>query len=113
MHTHTYSGKRHMPMCTHAYLLTRGGAKRMVENWDVCNPGAIDGQWRQLANDNIFTWRKAHPTSYKDVKPGTTFEYTLIHTYIPPYSYICSYSYTYIKTYIHTFMCLYGIYNRV
>ena len=63
-------GKRHMPMCTHAYLLSRNGAKRMVENWDVCNPGAIDGQWRLLANDNVFTWRKAHPTSYKDVKPG-------------------------------------------
>lgn len=63
-------GGRHMPMCTHAYLLTRDGAKRLLENWDICNPGAIDGQWRQLATDKIFTWRKAYPTNYQDVKKG-------------------------------------------
>ena len=63
-------GRRHMPMCTHAYALKRDGAKRMVENWDVCNEAAIDGQWRLLANDKVFTWRKAHPTSYNMIKRG-------------------------------------------
>ena len=87
-------------MCTHAYLLTRGGAKRMVENWDVCNPGAIDGQWRQLANDKIFTWRKAHPTSYKDVKPGS-IKHLNIHKYIPISPPTNTYAHTHIHTYIH------------
>jgi len=63
-------GRRHMPMCTHSYALSRNGAKKIVDNWDLCNPSAIDGQWKHLAKAEKFTWKKALPTSYADLKAG-------------------------------------------
>jgi GR25 family glycosyltransferase involved in LPS biosynthesis len=63
-------GRRHMPMCTHAYALTRKGAKSMINNWDLCNKESIDGQWKLLAKDNVFTWRKAHHESYSALRDG-------------------------------------------
>lgn len=63
-------GRRNMPMCTHAYALTRSGAKKIVEEWDTCSIHSIDGQWKDMANSGIFTWRKAYESSYSNVKPG-------------------------------------------
>jgi hypothetical protein len=61
---------RHMPMCTHAYALTRAGAKKMIENWDICSAAAIDGQWKALTRDGIFSWKKAQASSYAKLRAG-------------------------------------------
>ena len=63
-------GRRHMPMCLHSYALRRSGAKKLVEHLDICDPGAIDGQWVHLHKDKIFTWKKAQSLSYANLKPG-------------------------------------------
>ena len=63
-------GRRHMPMCTHAYVLSRGGAKKMIDHWDVCSSMAIDRQWRQLSNEGLISWRRADPRSYAHLLPG-------------------------------------------
>jgi len=65
-------GRRQMPMCTHAYILSRSGAKKMIDNWDICSSVAIDRQWRQLSNEGIITWRKADPHSYSNLRSGFT-----------------------------------------
>jgi hypothetical protein len=61
---------RHMPMCTHAYALTRAGAKKMIDSWDICSAAAIDGQWKHLSRDGVFTWKKANPLSYAKLRAG-------------------------------------------
>ena len=63
-------GRRQMPMCTHAYILSREGAKKMIDNWDICSSVAIDRQWRQLSSEGIISWRKADPRSYSELRPG-------------------------------------------
>jgi hypothetical protein len=57
-------GRRYMPMCTHAYAVTRRGLRKMAIKWDTCSTFSIDGQWRGLAQNNIFSWRKAKDDSY-------------------------------------------------
>jgi hypothetical protein len=64
-------GGRGMPMCTHAYALTRAGAKKIVKLFDICYPQAIDAQLKVLYDKGVFTWRKPKPESYrKNVLPG-------------------------------------------
>lgn len=63
-------GRRHMPMCTHAYAITRACAARFVKHFDTCYPQAIDAQLRSFSERGLFTWRKAFPESLKDLKPG-------------------------------------------
>lgn len=63
-------GRRFMPMCTHAYAITRAAATRLVKEFDVCQTHAIDGQLRQLSEKGVFTWRKPLPDSLKNLKPG-------------------------------------------
>lgn len=55
-----YGGGRRMPMCTHAYAVSRRGAKKMVEEWDTCSTSSIDGQWKAMAQHGLFTWSKAN-----------------------------------------------------
>lgn len=63
-------GRRYMPMCTHAYAITRAAAAKIVRQFDICYPHAIDAQLRQLSESGLFTWRKPAAESYKDLKPG-------------------------------------------
>ena len=63
-------GRRHMPMCTHAYAITRKAAIRIVQHFDICYPQAIDAQLRMLSDKGVFTWRKPKPESYKDLRSG-------------------------------------------
>jgi hypothetical protein len=63
-------GRRHMPMCTHAYALSRAGARKILAEWDPCSTFSIDGQWHQMVRNGLFTWDKARPESYADAKPG-------------------------------------------
>ena len=44
----------------------------MVAAWDICNQNAIDGQMRALAKDGVFTWKKASPESYANLRQGFT-----------------------------------------
>jgi len=64
-------GRRNMPMCTHAYALTRAAAKKMLAEWDSCNTHSIDGQWRGMVQQGLFTWRKAKQETYlNDLREG-------------------------------------------
>ena len=63
-------GRRGMPMCTHAYALTRAGVKKILPEWDSCSSYSIDGQWKNMVNDGVFTWQKAAPSSYADLNEG-------------------------------------------
>jgi hypothetical protein len=63
-------GRRYMPMCTHAYAITRVALTRIVKQFDICFPHAIDAQLKLLAEKGLFTWRKPAIESYKDLKPG-------------------------------------------
>ncbi len=42
----------------------------MLNNWDLCSTASIDGQWKHLNRDNVFTWKKAEQSSYSDLREG-------------------------------------------
>lgn len=63
-------GRRYMPMCTHAYAITRATAVKLVQHFDICYPQAIDAQLRMLSDKGVFQWRKPKPESYRDLRPG-------------------------------------------
>ena len=53
-------GRKNIPMCLHAYALTRQGVRKILERWDTCSNEAIDGQLRGMTWEKppAFTWRK-------------------------------------------------------
>jgi predicted phosphohydrolase len=57
-------GRKYMPMCTHAYALTRDGVAKILKYFDTCYSHAIDAQLRHLAEQSVFTWRKPFDQSY-------------------------------------------------
>lgn len=59
-----------MPMCGHAYVLTRSGAKKLLQYFDICSSGALDGQWHHIHRQYGLTWSKAKESSYSDVLSG-------------------------------------------
>ena len=63
-------GRRGMPMCTHAYALTRAGVRKMLAHWDSCSQSSIDGQWKSISGDGHLTWEKASAESYRDLREG-------------------------------------------
>jgi hypothetical protein len=64
-------GRRYIPACLHAYALSRAGARKLVSQWDVCSDEAIDGQLRDLAKAEAFTWDKAADATFLgDLRPG-------------------------------------------
>ena len=65
-------GRRGIPMCLHAYALTRKGVQALASRWDSCSNEAIDGQLKALAGEsNLFSWKKAAEDSYvADLRPG-------------------------------------------
>jgi hypothetical protein len=64
-------GRKCMPMCAHAYVLTRRGVKKILKEWDQCG-NSLDSQWKALAGEKVFTWRKASSESYSNLKKGFT-----------------------------------------
>jgi len=65
-------GRRGIPMCLHAYALTRDVVQKLVQRWDSCSNEAIDGQLKNLASERgLFSWRKAAESSYiRDLREG-------------------------------------------
>ncbi len=66
-------GRRYIPACLHAYVITRAGARKLVDNWDVCSNDAIDGQLRDFAKDfeGVFLWDKAADATFlNSLRPG-------------------------------------------
>lgn len=60
---HGGKNSKRFPMCAHAYIITRAGARKILKQWDACG-ASLDGQWAAIANKKIFTWRKALESSY-------------------------------------------------
>jgi len=68
-----YGGGRRMPMCTHAYAVSRKGARIMLDEWDTCSTSSIDGQWKAMAQHSLFSWSKVSLdkwTKQGQIKPG-------------------------------------------
>lgn len=63
-------GRKYMPMCTHAYAITRAALSRIVPQFDICSSQAIDAQLKHLSDAGVFSWSKPKPESYKNVKEG-------------------------------------------
>ena len=55
-----------MPMCTHAYAVTRAGVKKILAAYNICSPEPIDVDLRVMALNRVFSWQKARPESYSD-----------------------------------------------
>ena len=55
-----------MPLCTHAYAITRAGVKKILAAWDICSPDAIDVDLIKLGSMGVFSWQKARKESYSD-----------------------------------------------
>ncbi len=53
-----------VPLCTHAYALTRRGARKLVQYLEPCGR-ALDEQFVILAKNNLIFWRRAYGHSYK------------------------------------------------
>jgi hypothetical protein len=54
---------RPVPLCTHAYALTRRGARKIVRYLEPCGM-ALDEQFVIMARNNFITWRRAATHSY-------------------------------------------------
>jgi hypothetical protein len=54
---------RPVPLCAHAYALTRRGARKIVRYLEPCGM-ALDEQFVIMARNNFITWRRAAPHSY-------------------------------------------------
>lgn len=56
---------RPVPLCTHAYALTRSGARKLIYYYEPCGK-AIDEQFVIMAKNNWISYRKVHSSSYKN-----------------------------------------------
>lgn len=63
-------GRRYMPMCTHAYAITRTLARKLVNEFDLCYPHAIDAQLKHFADRGMFKWRKPKAESLSRLRQG-------------------------------------------
>ena len=57
---------RPVPLCTHAYALTRRGARKLVQYIEPCGR-ALDEQFVILAKNNLISWRRVFGHSYKNL----------------------------------------------
>ena len=57
---------RPVPLCTHAYAITRRGARKLVKFLEPCGL-ALDEQFVILAKNNFISWRRAYGHSYKEL----------------------------------------------
>lgn len=55
---------RPVPLCAHAYALTRKGARKLVHYFEPCGM-AVDEQFVILGKNHWLTYRTAHPWSYE------------------------------------------------
>ena len=58
--------KNTMPLCTHAYAVTRAGVKKIISAYSICSSNGIDVDLRIMAWNRVFSWQKARPESYSD-----------------------------------------------
>lgn len=56
---------RPVPLCTHAYALTRKGCRKLIKYFEPCGL-ALDEQFVIMGKNNWITYRVAHPWNYKD-----------------------------------------------
>eukprot|EP01041_Mallomonas_annulata_P013767 gene13767-29278_t len=61
--------KGKIPMCGHAYAMTREGIKKALKETDICGH-AVDGQLVNFISRGILTYRKAKPESFASLLPG-------------------------------------------
>lgn len=59
---------RPVPLCTHAYAITRRGARKLVKYYEPCGR-AVDEQFVIIAKNGWLQYRRAHPFSYKVLRP--------------------------------------------
>lgn len=57
---------RPVPLCTHAYAVTRRGARKLTKFLEPCGL-ALDEQFVILAKNNFISWRRAFGHSYRDL----------------------------------------------
>lgn len=57
---------RPVPLCAHAYALTRKGARKIANYIEPCGM-ALDEQFVILAKNNLISWRRAFGHSYKNL----------------------------------------------
>ena len=57
---------RPVPLCAHAYAVTRRGARKLTQFLEPCGR-ALDEQFVIFGKNNFITWRKAFGHSYKDL----------------------------------------------
>jgi hypothetical protein len=55
---------RPVPLCAHAYAVTRAGCRKLVKYYEPCGL-VVDEQFVIMAKNNWITFRVAHPWSYK------------------------------------------------
>jgi hypothetical protein len=58
-------GKSNVPLCTHAYAITRRGAKEVVANYNQCGH-AIDEQLAHMIKNQYITYKLVNTTKYID-----------------------------------------------
>jgi hypothetical protein len=54
---------RPVPLCLHAYALTRQGAKKLIHYYEPCGR-AVDEQFVMIIKNGWLKYRRAHPYSY-------------------------------------------------
>eukprot|EP01039_Chlorochromonas_danica_P003522 gene3522-3858_t len=59
---------RPVPLCAHAYAITRAGARKMVKYFEPCGR-AVDEQLVIMAKNGWLRYRRAFPFSYKNMRP--------------------------------------------
>ena len=55
-----------MPLCAHAYAVTRAGVKKILSAWNICSSEGVDADLRKMNMLGVFSWQKARPESYSD-----------------------------------------------
>jgi hypothetical protein len=70
-------GSTSVPFCTHGYIVSRAGAKKLRDQIDTCGP-PVDLQMRQLASNGRLSWGLV-PLSFYTANPAgaTDKEYSM------------------------------------
>lgn len=56
-----------VPLCAHAYAITRAGAKKLMKYYEPCGK-AVDEQFVMMAKNGWISYRRANPWSYKSFR---------------------------------------------
>jgi len=63
---------RPVPLCLHAYALTRSGTRKLVNYYEPCGK-AIDEQFVIMAKNKWISYRKVNPSNYRLSRNEKTF----------------------------------------